>query len=128
MNPQDIIAYWQEAAQDDLDAAIALFEAGKYSQCLFFCHLATEKQLKGLVYAKTNEPPLPIHDLPKLTAYALLVPPEIIKKQLEEISRFNIDARYDSYKRLFYKKATKMYTTRWLQSAKEVFLWLKNQY
>lgn len=128
MTPKDIVKYWQDTAQDDLETADALFQAKKYSQALFFCHLAIEKQLKGLVYAKTNEPPLLIHDLPKLAKNALLTPTESMNRKLEEISRFNIDARYDSYKRLFYKKATKKYSTQWLQTTKEVFLWLKSQY
>lgn len=113
---------------EDWATAESLFASKHFSNALFFCHLSIEKLLKGLVYVKTNEPPLYIHDLVKLAMHAKLVLPKQRIRQLAIISRWNINTRYDSYKREFYKTATKSFTTEWIKKAKEVYLWLKNQY
>jgi HEPN domain-containing protein len=128
MTPQNIIQYWQDSAQDDLESADILFQSKKYSQCLFYCHLATEKLIKGLIYVKKDEPPLPIHNLLKLFSYTGLSLPEDISIKLREISKWNIEARYDSVKREFFQKATIIFTQEWLKVTHEVYLWLKNQY
>ena len=128
MAPTDIINFWRTSAVDDWESTEALLAAKKYSQALFFCHLALEKLLKGLVYAKTNQPPLPIHNLAKLAQQAKLIFTKKQEKQLNEITSWNINARYDDYKLRFYLKASLGFTTKWLNTAKELFTWLKNQY
>jgi len=128
MTSTDIAEFWKKTAQEDWDTAQALFEISRFHHALFFCQLALEKILKGLVYAKTKTHPLPIHQLVKLTKQAGLTLTNIQQQQLEEITSWNIEARYDSYKREFYQKATKEFTFQWMKVAKELFLWIKNQY
>ena len=51
------------------------------------------------------------------------------KEQLElldTITTFNIQARYDSIKFKFYKKATKEYTEKFLNKSKQLYEWIKN--
>ena len=71
---------------------------------------------------------MPIHDLVRLTQQATLSIDTLRKEQLKEITSWNINARYDDYKRKFYQKATKEFTAMWMKAAKELFLWLKKQY
>lgn len=127
MKVQEVIKFWLESAEDDLDTAEKLFEARKYHHCLFFCHLFLEKGLKALAVSKTGEHAQPIHDLTRLakTAKVKLGPRK--EKQLNTISRFNIKARYNSYKFKFYKQATKKYTLEWFNRCKEIYQWLKKQ-
>lgn len=128
MTPTDIASFWKKTAQEDWETAEALFAISRYHHALFFCHLAVEKILKGLVYTKAKAHPLPIHQLVKLATQANLSLTPQQEHQLDEITSWNIEARYDSYKRKFYKKATKEFTSHWMDVAKEFFVWTKNQY
>lgn len=128
MTPNDVTAYWQTTARESFSSAETLFKAKHFDHALFFCHLALEKILKGLVWKKTNNPPLPIHDLVKLTEQAGLCTNTTQQDQLKEITTWNIEARYDTYKRDFYQKATKTFTQEWLAVARELFVWIQKQY
>lgn len=128
MTKKDALIYWQKVAQEDLETATTLVKAKRYHHGLFFCHLALEKLIKGLVYKNTNKHPLPIHDLYKLALQAKISISDDLFKDLEEINSWNIKARYDNIKREFYKKATEKFTLAWFKKIKELFKWLKNQY
>ena len=54
---------WLKQAQYDLETADGLFEIKRYIYCVFICHLALEKMLKGLYLAKTGKEPPKIHNL-----------------------------------------------------------------
>jgi len=128
MTSRNFIKFWQDTATDDFKTAEELFSLKRYHHALFFCHLSIEKYLKGLIYSKTGHHALPIHDLKKLAKQAGIDVSEDKEKQLEEITTWNIRARYDDYKRKFYKKATPDFTLKWLKRVKVIILWLKNQY
>lgn len=128
MTPNDITAYWQTTANEALASAEALVKAKHFDHALFFCHLALEKLLKGLVWKRTDTPPLPIHDLVKLTKQAKLTTSAKQQEQFKEITTWNIEARYDTYKRDFYRKATQSFAVGWLAAAKELFIWIQKQY
>ncbi len=124
MTAQDVAKYWREGADDALVTARSLMDAERYHHALFFCHLAIEKMLKARIVVATNEPPPPIHELRKLAKYARLMLTELQDEQLKEIERFNITARYDDYKRSFYKKATKKYAVTWMNFCNDIYVWL----
>lgn len=128
MTKNDVTAYWQTSAKEALASAETLFEATHFDHALFFCHLALEKILKGLVWNKTNNPPLPIHDLVKISVQAGIETSAKQQEQLKEITTWNIEARYDTYKRDFYRKATRIFTKDWIMVTKELFLWIQKQY
>ncbi len=81
--------------------------------------------LKAKIVVTTNEPPLPIHDLLRLAEISGLVTTEEQRLWLREVDKFNIAARYDDYKRKFYKKATVEFATLWFGRVKELLIWLK---
>lgn len=128
MSPKDLIVYWQTTAKDDLQTAETLIVAKRYHHALFFCHLALEKLLKGLVFKKTDQHALPIHDLKKLARQAKLTLTPLHEKQLDEITTWNIRARYDNIKREFYKKATQRFASEWFIKIKGIFLWINQQF
>ena len=128
MSPNDVTVFWQTTAKETLASAQSLVKAKHFDHALFFCHLALEKMLKGLVWKKTNNPPFPIHDLVKLAQQAHLQLSTNQQEQLKEITTWNIEARYDTYKRDFYRKATQPLTLEWMKTVKEIFIWIQNQY
>ena len=89
-------------------------------------HLAIEKVLKAIISSKGVEVPY-THDLVKLSNLSGLEFTEEVLNELEEITTYNIEARYDDYKEEFYKKATEEYTGIWKEKCRGIFSWIKNQ-
>lgn len=126
MTQPDAVSHWSKSALDDLDSAQGLFDLKKYAHCLFFCHLATEKMIKAVYTKQHNDAPPILHHLVKLwnTITVSSVGPAT-EEILNEMTTFNVEARYDIFKQKLYKKATKEYTERFLAYTKEILTWLK---
>ena len=127
MNIQEIIHYWVRSSREDLKTAESLFRLKRYPHCLFLCHLFVEKIIKASAAKATKQPAPYGHKLSKL---AKLTAIDFSNQQLDildELTAFNIEARYDDYKFQFYKKATKKYTQDYLKKAKVIYLWLKKK-
>ena len=128
MNNIDLMNYWIESSDEDCDTMMYMKAGKKNTWCLFMGHLVIEKLLKAL-YAKNNKnaPYAPkSHDLLHLAEKTDL---ELTDKQedlLDTITRFNMNARYDDYKKEFYLKCTDEYTEQQLKNIEEVRIWLKN--
>ncbi len=128
MNNIDLMNYWIESADEDYNVMKVLYNNKKNSYCLFFGHLVIEKLLKAL-YAKNNKnaPYAPkSHDLLYLTERIGLNLTDSQEKLLNIITRFNMSARYDDYKKEFQEKCTEEYTLEQIQNIEGVRLWLKN--
>ena len=121
------IDYWKKSAERNWKTAGDLFQTKHYDACLFFCHLALEKALKGLAVQETKKPAPYIHDLEKLADLAKIDLDQEQIQNMRTISTFNIAARYDDIKLAFYKKCTKEFTSKHLLIAKDLYLWLKNK-
>ncbi len=122
------INYWKLTSNKDWKTAIILFENRRYDSCLFFCHLALEKILKGLVVARTKKVAPYSHDLAKLAKMSKINVSKECIDNLRIINSFNISSRYDSVKLEFYRRCTKEYTSNYLNIAKKIYLWLKKQF
>ena len=122
---QQALDYWYGSSEDDWDTALKLQENKKYHHALFFGHLSLEKLFKGKIVDLLNKNPLPIHNLVKLAKYLKIELTQEQEKSLEEISSFSLEARYDSYKLKFYKKATREYCDEWIQKLERWRLWIK---
>jgi len=127
MNVRKLEEYWFNGYKDALLTAEKLFAAKRYHHCLFFGHLALEKLLKAVVVKRTKEHASVTHDLVKLIKDCGLEADLGVLTDLAEISKFNISARYDSYKQAFYKKATKEFADKWLAVIKKMALWLEEE-
>ena len=127
MNNIDLMNYWIEGSDKDYDVMLDLQKSRRNSYALFFGHLVIEKLLKAL-YAKNNKnnPYAPkSHDLDYLAEKMNIEITEHQNDLLVTISRFNIEARYDDYKRTFENKCTDEYTDNQIKNIKEVRTWLK---
>lgn len=124
---QKIIDHWLDGSDDDYDTMIAMYDTKRYSWSLFLGHLIIEKLLKAyFVKAKENYPPF-THNLLKLAKDSELELSEELKINLTTITAFNLNTRYDDYKRSFQKKCTPAFTLTWVNKIKEIRLWIKEQ-
>ncbi|OGV97149.1 hypothetical protein A2W24_00385 [Microgenomates group bacterium RBG_16_45_19] len=122
-----MVKFWVEGAEEAWEIAQALDKNKKYSYALFFCHLALEKQIKAVVVRVVRKPPIPSHDLVRLLKMLGIELNDSQKAELKEVNSFNLEARYDDYKRQFYLKATKEYTEKWMKKCEEYLIWLKEK-
>ncbi|MBI5358582.1 HEPN domain-containing protein [Candidatus Amesbacteria bacterium] len=118
MTQNEVVKFWKESSDKDWEFSMELYESGKrYDYALFFVHLSLEKLLKALHYHLKNDHPLAIHDLVELAKRTGQEFSEENLADLKEMTSYNLSARYDDYKKNFYKKATKEYTDIWFRKA-----------
>ena len=125
MTQKQVITYWYESAARNRIAAEDNFKLGHHDWCLFLWQLTLEKVLKGIITKKGITPP-PTHNLKKLLIISG-IRAEKFHDLLDEISSFNLEARYDDYKQSFYQKADVKFTQKWKNHCEEIYQWLLNQ-
>lgn len=113
MSQNEAIKYWLESAVEDWEVAVKLMADKKYHHALFFVQLVIEKLIKAFHIKNNDDSPLYVHNLVLLAQKAGLKLTDQEGEDLKEISTFNITARYDSYKRDFYNRATPEYAQKW---------------
>jgi len=127
LTKDELIRYWLLASDKDFRTMQNLFKSKDYHWSLFIGHLVLEKLLKAyFVKHKDQNVPL-IHDLFRIAEKADLNLTEEQKDFLDEVTRFNISARYPDYKHKFYKKCTLKFTEKKIEKIKEFRSWLKRQ-
>jgi HEPN domain-containing protein len=104
-----------------------LLENGDFQWSLFMGHLVIEKLLKAHYVKKKGGTPPFIHNLSKIAEQAEIAMTDEHLDILDTITTFNIRARYDDYKQLFYKKCTLEYTKIWTEHIEELVVWLKEK-
>lgn len=127
-NLEKQIAFWKKSAEEDWKIAEVLFRAGKYSACLFFCHLSLEKILKGIIVKRMKKPAPYIHDLAQLADGGKIAISDEQRKNLRIVTGFNISGRYSDAKLAFHKICTREYAKKHLDTSKELFVWLKKEF
>lgn len=110
--------FWLDSALENWNLANKLTRSTQhYRHALFFAQLTLEKTLKALHFHKRKDYPDLVHDLARLAKKAGLEIDEKTEADLKEISSFNTAARYDDYKRKYYKKATPKFAKEWMKKA-----------
>jgi HEPN domain-containing protein len=120
------VTYWRSHAAYDLETAESLFASKRYPYCLFMCHLAIEKFLKGIIVEQTSEHAPYTHNLITLCDKAGIEFSPEQKQLIATVNEFNMEARYPDWQDEFYARATKEYTEEFLSKTKEFYLWLEN--
>jgi len=124
MTRDELITYWLESAEDNFRSMQNMFVSGEFVWSLFVGHLCIEKLLKAC-YVKAVDATVPrIHDLYKLADRCKLEMTEEQKDTLQYVNLFNIEARYEEYKREFYKKCTRAFAEKNITTIKELRAWL----
>ena len=125
MKAQQMINYWLKSAQEDIITAESLFKTQRFLPCLFYCHLFIEKIIKAIIIKNTKKDAPYGHKLSRLAKSTNLPFAQKQVNLLNDLTAFNIKARYQDYKFSLYKKATKTYTLNYLIKAKKLYLWIK---
>jgi HEPN domain-containing protein len=125
LNKENVINHWISTSEEDLETMTQLYQNKNYSWSLFLGHISTEKLLKAY-YVKKHSSHAPFtHNLYRIAELSNL---EISDEQadlLDKITTFNINARYDDYKREFYSLCTKEFTEEWIENIKKIQQWIK---
>jgi HEPN domain-containing protein len=122
------IKHWLKSSDDDFEAMKVMFSNKHYDWAMFIGHLVVEKLLKAYyIKEKKTFPPL-IHNLLRIAEMADLQLDDEHKKCLIKITTFNINARYDDYKREFYKMCTPDFAKEWLSKIEDLRKWLKEKF
>lgn len=115
------VTYWTDGAERDYATMQVLLDSKRYPESLFFGHIVLEKMLKAFVVLETKEQPPKIHNLIILEKMANLNLDNDIKDYFVVANTFNIRARYDDYKKAFYKVCTKEYAEENFQKITELY-------
>lgn len=119
-----ILAYWKESADQDFTTMEHLLETKDYSWSLFMGHLVLEKLLKAVYVKRNQKHALFTHDLLRLSDRLALDLTEEQIDWLDEISTYNLNARYDNYKQDFRNICTKEFTAERIDRIKTLREWL----
>ncbi|MDL2289106.1 HEPN domain-containing protein [Oscillospiraceae bacterium OttesenSCG-928-F05] len=127
MTREEHIAYWVKTSEQDYVPMKHLFESGDYMWSLFIGHLVVEKLLKAVFVRNSTDALTPpkSHDLLLLAGKSGLELDERKKKLLADITTYNIETRYPSYKQSFSERCTKEYCAERLREIEEVREWLR---
>ena len=126
-NTEKIAQHWLDSADGDLKTMTNLVASKDYSWALFLGHLVIEKTLKALYVKRLHKHPIFSHDLLRLADIIDLELSDDFKEWLDEITTFNLNARYDNYKQAFHKRCTRDFTDIWLNRIEDIRLWLRSQ-
>lgn len=121
---EKIIDYWTESSGQNYTTMTNLLKSKDYSWALFIGHLVIEKLLKAHYVKNQKKHALHTHDLLRLSSKCGLEVSSDYEAWLDEISTFNLNARYDNYKQDFFKLCTKEFTTVWVQRIEKIREWL----
>ncbi len=126
-NFDKIVQHWLDSADKNHETMIHLVDSKDYSWALFLGHLVIEKTLKALYVKRHQKHAIFSHDLLRLSNKIDLELSEDFEEWLDEITTFNLNARYDNYKQDFYQRCTKEFADTWLDRIEKIRLWLRNQ-
>lgn len=122
-----IIQHWSESSEQNYATMQNLIKTKEYSWVLFLGHLVIEKLLKALYVKRLQSHPLFSHDLLRLAKKMDIELPAGYDEWLDEITTFNLNARYDDYKQSFHKLCTVDFSNEWIGKIEILRQWLINQ-
>jgi HEPN domain-containing protein len=123
-NIDKVVKYWKESSDQNYTTMNNLIKSKDYSWALFIGHLVIEKLLKAHYVKNQKKHALFTHDLLRLSSKCALQVTSEYEEWLDNISTFNINARYDNYKQDFYKLCNKDFTAAWVKRIEKIREWL----
>jgi HEPN domain-containing protein len=120
-----IFKHWIETSDEDFNTMLILFRSKSYYWALFIGHITIEKLLKAC-FVKNNQNHAPFtHNLYRLAELSGLETDEEYAEWLFKITAFNINARYDDYKKEFYTICTEDFAKEWIEKIETLRQWIK---
>ncbi len=124
---EKLVKHWNDASDKDFETMQHLFQSKDFHWALFMGHIVMERLLKAKV-VKTIQAHAPFtHDLTRLAKLSAINFSNEHLDWLDTITTFNLNARYDSYKKEFYLKCTPAFTFEWIEKIKTIRTWIKQQ-
>jgi HEPN domain-containing protein len=120
-----IVKHWVETSDDDFNTMMILYNSNSYGWSLFLGHISIEKLLKALYVKRFKEHAPFTHNLYRLGELIGLDLTEEYSDWLDEITSFNLNVRYNDYKKEFYRLCTPDYTRNWIDRIKILRTWIK---
>jgi len=124
-NKETIVKHLVDSSDDDFNTMLILFDSKSYHWSLFIGHIVIEKLLKAIYVKEKGEYAPFIHNLYRLAELSGLVLNEEQVDSLYRITTFNLNARYDDYKKEFYLMCTPEFTAEWINKIKSLRQWIK---
>ena len=124
---EKVFQYWLSSSDNDYEVLLNLFQSRHYSWALFLGHIVLEKLIKAYFVKNTGLHAPYSHDLRLLAKKCELKFPDKMTLQLDVITTFNINARYDTFKEDFQKRCTPEFSTEWLNNIKTLRQWIKER-
>jgi HEPN domain-containing protein len=118
---EKLVEYWQKTAKHDYKTMRSLFESKRYDASLFFGHIVLEKILKALIANNVGEHAPRTHNLPHLAKISGVILEDDESELLEEVSEFNIEARYPEWKLEFYRRCTLSYSRKYFMAIESLY-------
>lgn len=126
-NTDKIVQHWIDTSEQDFRTMQNLMKSCDYSWAMFLGHLVLEKLIKAHYVKNQKKHALFTHDLLRLATNAGLKFNDETEEWFDEISTFNINARYDNYKQDFYKLCSKEFASLWSERIIKLRVWLINE-
>ena len=99
-----IYTHWIEMSDKDFETMQHLYQSKDMHWAIFVGHLVLEKLLKAVIVKQTNNAAPFTHDLSRLAEATTLNFTNEQLDWLDTITTFNINARYNDYKKNYPKK------------------------
>jgi len=126
MTRKQHVDYWLHGASENLKDMRSAIKSKRRTNAMFCGHLCVEKMLKALCAVRN----IPIHREHKLLVLAkdsghINQLSAVEQQELLTITSFNIEARYDDYKRRFHAICTPYYTDIWSKNISKYYKSIK---
>ncbi|HPJ37686.1 MAG TPA: HEPN domain-containing protein [Spirochaetota bacterium] len=122
MELQKQIDYWHKGSLSDVDTAGILIEKSKYTEGMFFCHLAIEKILKAVYVKMQSEFAPKSHNLFMLSEKSGISLNDDMEYFFGILMKYQIQGRYPSPSTGGHSK---MQILKFLEKTKEAQKWLE---
>jgi HEPN domain-containing protein len=122
---ESIVKHWVDTSEDDYLTMLTLYNSNSYSWALFLGHISIEKLLKAYYVRKYNNHAPFIHNLYRLAELNEIELTDEYADWLDKITSFNLNARYDDYKREFYSLCTADFAAEWIRKIEIIRKWIK---
>jgi HEPN domain-containing protein len=120
-----VVKHWIDTSEEDFQTMLSLYDSKSYGWSLFLGHISVEKLLKAVYVNKFKRHAPFLHNLYRLAELCSINMTDEQSDWLDKLTSFNVNTRYDDYKREFYSLCTPEFTKEWIEKIKILRSWIK---
>jgi HEPN domain-containing protein len=124
---EKVYQYWLSSSDNDFEVMLNLYQSCHHNWALFLGHIVLEKLFKAFFTKMTASHAPYSHDLRLLAKKCAIEFPSDMALQLDVITSFNINARYDTFKEDFQKRCTSEFSNEWINNIIAIRQWIKEK-